>query len=616
MEPKTVDKELGGALKPAHEDVIPPSAISSHLLNLVKEVKKYYGRHVRPPFVITTNSRTLHTPGDTRSLVLAADDGKYPQAPVKHIELTYRLWDDGCLFTTVELDGFSRIVKSISGGTTGSIPGGSVFRLWQGPDEGFSKIPIAYPDKGPMSSVIGMKKVAPSHQITVPSTDPSRKRIVRASRSLRASDSGVIYNWTDPHDNDFPPRVVGQRASIRRRPKTVVTSDSSSSSSSDGDGDDVIIPLLNAESSKFPALKAEPREPVELLTPGSSVPRALSNAKRNITYSTGATSTQSRAGQLQHSDETDKILIQMRHAGKTWQAIADHFNAMSGHSSSGAKWCARYDRTNRKRGATTARDEAARSQSWTPVKKKRPRKGQPEDSNDETDPDDETDDYDVERNPAKRNFHLAPHARRGGAVIKAQRYSEGDTTVAAKRSSGQMNGNKPPPLRLRPVNSQYPTASPFYFGNSGEATPSPLTAVTAPLIPPPLAPEKLNRTILHIVHSGSYTPIKLRSCPTMPSLFAAVLKISGMGSHPENVEALKATFTWMPELASDRNILLKEGFEDSFEFLCETIDEAPCWRNKNGKCTIRLEVVHRTVAGEPLENAWVGTGRWPASDIS
>jgi len=610
MEPKTVDKELGGALKPAHEDVIPPSAISSHLLNLVKEVKKYYGRHVRPPFVITTNSRTLHTPGDTRSLVLAADDGKYPQAPVKHIELTYRLWDDGCLFTTVELDGFSRIVKSISGGATGSIPGGSVFRLWQGPDEGFSKIPIAYPDKGPMSSVNGMKKAAPPPQSTVSSTDPSRKRIVRASRPLRASDSGIIYNWTDPHDNDFPPHVVGQRASIRRRPKTVVTSDSSSSSSSDSDEDNVITSLLNAKSSEHP----EPREPVELLTPGSSVPRALPSAKQNITHSTGATSTQSRAGQLQHSDETDKILIQMRHAGKTWQAIADHFNAMSGHSSSGAKWCARYDRINRKRAATTARDEAARSQSWKSLK--RPRKGQQDDSNDETESDDETDDYDVERNPAKHKIRLAPHARRAGAVTKAQRYSEGDTTIAAKRSLGQMNGNKPPPLRLRPVNSQYPPASPFYFGGSGEATPNPLTAITAPSIPPLLAPEKLNRTILHIIHSGSFTPIKLRSCPTMPSLFAAVLKICGMGSHPENVEALKATFTWMPELASDHNMLLKEGFEDSFEFLCETIDEAPCWRNEKEKCTVRLEVVHRTIAGQPLENAWVGTGRWPASDIS
>jgi len=616
MDPKTVDKELGGALKHAHEDIIPPSAISSHLINLVKGVKKYYGRHVRPPFVITTNSKTLHTPGDTRSLVLAADDGKYPQAPVKHIELTYRLWDDGCLFTTVELDGFSRIVKSISGGASGSIRGGSVFRLWQGPDEGFSKIPIAYPDKGPISSVNGMRKATPSPQSTAPSTDPSRKRIVRASRSLRASDSGIIYNWTDPHDNDFPPRVVGQRASIRRRPKTVVTSDSSSSSSSDSDEDDVITltSLLNAESSEIPDLKAKPREPVDLLTPGSSVPRTLWNAKQNVTHSIAATSTQLRAGQLQHSDETDKILIQMRHAGKTWQAIADHFNTTSGHSSSGAKWCARYDRINRKRAATTAKDEAARSQSWKSLK--RPRKGQQDDSNDETDSDDETDDYDVERNPAKRKSHLAPHARRGGAVIKAQRHSEGDTTIAAKRSTGHMNINKPPPLRLRPVNSQYPPASPFYFGNSGEATPNPLTTVTAPLIPPPLSPEKLNRTILHIIHSGSYTPIKLRSCPTMPSLFVAVLKICDMASHPDNVEAVKATFTWMPELASDRNMLLKEGFEDSFEFLCETIDEAPCWRNENGKCTVRLEVVHRTIAGEPLENAWVGTGRWPASDIS
>lgn len=609
MELKTENHELIGALSNDEEDVVPDSPISSQLSTLVKEVKKYYGRHVRPPFVISS-SKTLQKPGDTRSLVLAADDGKYPQAPVRHIELTYRLWDDESKFTTIELDGLSRIVKSTAGGATGSIPGGSVYRLWQGPDEGFSKIPIAYPDKGPMSSGIGTKKAAPSHQFTAPSTDPSRRRIVRASRSLRASDSGIIYSWTDPHDNDFPPYANGRRASTRPRPKPLVLSDSSSSSSSDSDEDEAMTVRLNAKSSEYP----QSYQPIELLTPGCSVSRALPSVKQEITYSTGTMRNQSRAGQLEHSDETDKMLVQMRTAGKTWQAISDHFNAISGYNNSGGKWCARYDKIRKKGAATTAIGEAARSQTWKPIK--RPRKVQRDHSNEKIDSDHETDDYDAERKPSKRKLHLALHAGGAGVVTKTHRYSEGDTTNTARGSSGYMNGNQPPPLRLRPVNSQYPPASPFHFEGSGEATPKPLTAITASAIPPPLAPEKLKRTILHIMHSGSYTPIKLRSCPSMPSLFAAVLKICGMGSHPENVEVLKATFTWMPELASDRIMLLKEGFEDSFEFLCETIDEAPCWSNENGKCTVRLEVVHRTVAGEPLENAWVGTGRWPASDIS
>lgn len=462
MDPSTINRNLGEATKPDAEDVIPPSIPSAHLSNLVKGVRKYYGRHALPPFVIA-KPRNPHTPGDTRSLVLAAENGKYPQAPVKRIELTYRLWDDECLFTTVELDGSSHIVKSIPGGATGSTPGGSAFRLWQGPDEGFSKTPIAYPDKGPMSSVIGMKTAKQSPRSTVPSTEPSRKRIVRASRPLRASDNGIIYNWTDPNDNDFPTRVNGRRAGTRRRPKPVITSDSSSSSSSDSDDDGATTSPLIAETSEHPAMKAEPRKPVDLLTPGSSVPRALPSPKQKITNSTGATSTPLRAGQLPHSDETDKILTQMRQAGKTWQAIANHFNATSGYSSSGAKWCARYDRINRKRLATIAKDNAVQSQYERSVK--RPLKGQQDDSNDETEPDDETDDYDVERNPAKRKNHLAPHARHGGAVTKPQRYSQGHTTVAAKRPSSQTNGNEPPSLRLRAVNSQYPPASPLYFGN-------------------------------------------------------------------------------------------------------------------------------------------------------
>ena len=37
-------------------------------------------------------------------------------------------------------------------------------------------------------------------------------------------------------------------------------------------------------------------------------------------------------------------------------------------------------------------------------------------------------------------------------------------------------------------------------------------------------------------------------------------------------------------------MLLKERYEDSFEFFLETVDEAPCWAD-GGKCTVNVEVV-------------------------
>jgi hypothetical protein len=61
-------------------------------------------------------------------------------------------------------------------------------------------------------------------------------------------------------------------------------------------------------------------------------------------------------------------------------------------------------------------------------------------------------------------------------------------------------------------------------------------------------------------------------------------------------------------------MLLKEGLEDSFEFLLETIDEAPCWETENGKCTVHVEVVHRNISDEPAGEGSIGN--WPSTDLA
>lgn len=113
-----------------------------------------------------------------------------------------------------------------------------------------------------------------------------------------------------------------------------------------------------------------------------------------------------------------------------------------------------------------------------------------------------------------------------------------------------------------------------------------------PAEPFALASHKLARTTLRIADptSNTYTPLKLRSCATMSALFDKVLDICGLTTQKEGVEALKLTFEWLDEADEERNMLLKDRYEDSFEFMLEMVDEAPCW-GEAGKCTVGVEVV-------------------------
>lgn len=131
---------------------------------------------------------------------------------------------------------------------------------------------------------------------------------------------------------------------------------------------------------------------------------------------------------------------------------------------------------------------------------------------------------------------------------------------------------------------------------------------------PSLALHKLNRTTIRVSHSGSFAPVKLRSCTTISDLFNTVARICDLTqtSRRKTRTSLKATFPWVAKTEEGRTMLLNEGLEDSFEIFLETIDEAPCWETENGKCTVHIEVVYRNISGEPAGEASFGS--WPASD--
>ena len=130
----------------------------------------------------------------------------------------------------------------------------------------------------------------------------------------------------------------------------------------------------------------------------------------------------------------------------------------------------------------------------------------------------------------------------------------------------------------------------------------PMTPLATPIESPSmvftLAPHKLARTTLRIADSNTFTPLKLRSCSNISAVFTKVLDICSLTAHKDTVEALKLTFDWFPEGTDERTMLLKERYEDSFEFFLETVDEAPCWAD-GGKCTVGVEVV-KAAGAEPV----------------
>ena len=592
-----------------------PSAPSAHLTTLVEEIKEHYGLE-RPTFTTLDYNKKYHE-GDVKSLVLASEDGKYPEAPVKRVDLVYRRWDHKSLFSTIELYGVPRIVKCIPGGAVASFAGGAPFRLWEGPAKGFSRLPIAFPDKGPMGAVTGMRKAPATPRPGVPSTDPPRKKILRASKPLRASDSGLIYNWTNPNDDDVMPQVHSRQASFRKASvkspyygeasefdyngeigkefaedsSSEEASSSSETSDSSNDG-----PIMTPKSSPRQNIKAEPHS---LSTPFPSVPRAVPSPDQK-TSGPPKDSTLRPTASLLTAAEIDNTLIQLRKEGKTWKEVRDHIDNITGQTSGVSTWACRYARIKPKN-ASGGR-KTRRSKPKTAAKGLRKRlRNEPGDESEE-------DDIPISKKSIRREIPVSPKVR----PHKVQAAKEHSCSRRDYLASQGPTTNRRPSLRFRAVDSRYPPTSTLHFGEVDMATPETST-VPDTSSEPTLVPHKLSRTSLRIFHSGSFTPLKLRSYPTISKLFTAVLSICGMVDYKDNVDALRATLTWLPDDDPNRTMLLNKDFEDSFEFLLDTIDEAPCWDNENGKCTVNIEVVHRNIEGEPLQNTWVG--KWPASDV-
>ena len=161
--------------------------------------------------------------------------------------------------------------------------------------------------------------------------------------------------------------------------------------------------------------------------------------------------------------------------------------------------------------------------------------------------------------------------------------SIGPSHDTGRRTSEPSHQSMEPPIVANAAAGAQPYSTLYSYLMTPRATP-----VESPSIGPSLTSAKLAKTTLRIADAGTFTPIKLRSCPDSSALFAKVMDICGLTS--SNVKPLKLTFDWVPEGAKERNMHLRETYEDSFEIFVETVDEAPCWA-EGGKCTVGVEAV-------------------------
>jgi len=659
MEESRYDQELAGSLSSRRAE--PATAPSSQFPSLLDELRKHYGLSDKPPFAINIQCKAGHRPGDIRRLVLASDDGEYPQAHVQRVDLVFRRWNKRCMFATIEVYGSLHIVKRVVGGLSSRGCGKAAFKHWQSPQNGFSKVPIAFEDRGPMRAFRESYQVSQSAWSTVPAArKPTRKKILRASKPLRhcqTNKDGGSFDQSQEHARSGEAIFFSETCS------------SDSSSSSDKDEGRSSFDAFQARTSRHVSVKAEPSDSHVLLTPAMAI--SISSPERVTSPHTETLDPRLKPNGL-HAAATDKLLVQLRDDGKKFEEIQDYFGKMTRETVSMSTWYSRYNRIKGGEGTLIENDTGPLEDNKSLKRSRKISTSSDANHNSEDDSDDGTGDADSRRDSAKRAFQTSqleqtsftPQAASTTAMNGTQRRRapliltkaaprglpasmeaacEADKMLLHMKDfqhkpwteirktwmalTGQETAGGTLPNRYKRLKaSLMPAPTPKVPAKDwqshqnksvpmGDRSPEPVARSTISSMPA-LASHKLNRTTLRISHSGSFTPLKLRSCRTISDLFDTVANICDLNrtAHRKTVSALKATFSWLPENDSSRTMLLKEGLEDSFEFLLETIDEAPCWETENGKCTVHVEMVHRNISGEP---AGVGSiGNWPSTDLA
>ena len=405
--------------------------------------------------------------------------------------------------------------------------------VWRGVEKGFAEKPVGFTEKDPALKESNLAESDGS---------PPRKKIMRASRPVMVRDYDSIMGSAHGHsvDSDQDPRSTLVPASREPSP-----------SEDDGDDSDDQARVDRSSSS--------------LSTAWSFAPKSQHTQPSTSISMTPFTPRMSPEKPRRHSKaknvKANNMLVDMMQRGATIAEVQAAWKAKTGINTTEAAWRSRFWRLNAK-GLTGIKE--------------------PESPERDTRMGDDSGEYESIQGLRFRAVNsqyspgTSPYFRRPSRVTPS---SLQDTARQASEFSTRESIESP---ALASAGAGAQSSSTIY---NHLMTPTESSSMLFSL-----DPNKLSRTTLRITNSNTFTPLKLRSCSNISALFTKVLDICGLTAHKDTVEALKLTFDWFPEDAEERTVLLKERYEDSFEFFLETVDEAPCWAD-GGKCTVSVEVV-------------------------
>lgn len=147
--------------------------------------------------------------------------------------------------------------------------------------------------------------------------------------------------------------------------------------------------------------------------------------------------------------------------------------------------------------------------------------------------------------------------------------------------------------QTRAYGTPRPTSKPIVHQSSSITTQSMTQSIPPMTI---LSIYQQNNTTLRVSVTtyiyASILPIKLQSCITMETFFYSILTATRDAVNRGNPSSdIMVSFCWKDATDNSRTMLLRKDTVDTFRVFLETIAEAPCWNQVNGKCEILVDVV-------------------------
>ena len=422
--------------------------------------------------------------------------------------------------------------------------------MWRGVDKGFADRPVGFSEKDTT-----FKQGTPTSLDY--SDEPPRKKVFRASKPIVF---GGYHGYHD--DTSIASSAYGGTPDTDTEKSQVIQLSSNDSCSEDDDKNTLDFEGRSGTLSTNWSFPKSTKSPTSIPVAPISTTRIAGRPRKHSTA---------------NNSMANEMLLDMVKKGFTIPAIRDEWKNRTGYDTSESSWRSRFWRLNAKglTGGIQVYGSVGRELRTN------------EDSTGEFD-------------SARGIRFCAVNSRCTPGTSPYFRQSTSTPYAPSSKPSIQGNTRQTTELSTRETIEAPDLASAGAGDQSSSTLYSHLMAPAASSIgatsaetassPFTLATHKLARTTLRIVDANAYTPLKLRSCPNISALFAKVLDVCGLTADKDALEALKLTFDWMEPTDTERHMLLKERYEDSFEFMMEMIDEAPCWA-EGGKCTVGVELV-------------------------